>query len=109
MINPTEIHGKRLAMVAWAEKDDGSDDVAVFTGIAHWDGNTLMMCREPIESSLEIEMDWLTRIKEVVPDLRDTLLGAEYYFSVSVGDISEVDDPSELKTTPLKWPESENA
>jgi hypothetical protein len=104
MINPTLIHGKRLAMIAWAKKDDGGDDVTVFTGIASWDGKTMTMRREPIESSLEIEMDWLERIQEVRPDLRDTLLGAEYSFSVSVGDISEADNPSELKQTGLKWP-----
>ncbi len=105
MINPEHIHGKRLAMIAWAEKDDGSDGVTVFTGIADWNGKTLTMRREPLESSFEIQTEWLERIKEVTPDLKDTLLGAEYSFSVSVGDTSEVDTPSELKMTGLKWPE----
>jgi hypothetical protein len=45
MTDPSTIHGKRLAMIAWGEKTDGTDDVAVFSGIAEWDGIVLTMRR----------------------------------------------------------------
>ncbi len=41
MIDPATIQGKRLAMIAWGKKSDGSDDVAVLFGIAEWDGTAL--------------------------------------------------------------------
>jgi hypothetical protein len=31
MINPSDIHGKRLAMIAWGNKANGEDDVVVTT------------------------------------------------------------------------------
>ena len=45
MVNLTDVHERKLAMVAWAEKPDGTDDVVVFTGTAHWDGGHLTMLR----------------------------------------------------------------
>lgn len=28
MISPSQVHGKKLAMIVWGKKTDGSDDVA---------------------------------------------------------------------------------
>ena len=103
MIPPDKLHGKRLAMVAWAKKEGGEDDVRVFAGTADWNGETLTVRREPIDSSFEVQAEWLERIKGVTPDLKKTLLGADYSFSVNVGDISEAANPSELQKTGLNW------
>jgi hypothetical protein len=75
MVDLTHVHGKRLAMIAWGRKDDGSDDVAVFTGVASWDGQ---------------------------PSDNAPLLGAEYCLSVGVGDLQEGDNLYEK--TGLQWP-----
>ena len=42
MMHPSDIHGKRLAMIAWGKKANGEDDVVVFTGLADWDGALLL-------------------------------------------------------------------
>lgn len=100
MIDPAEIHGKRIAMIAWGEKGAGGDDVAVFTGIADWDGRRLIMRREPDSSSFAIPDEWLDRLKAVEPDLKETLLGAEFHFSVTVGNLPDSEDVSAWCTAP---------
>jgi hypothetical protein len=104
MMDMAHVHGKRLAMIAWGKKKDGSKDAAVFTGIASWDGSRLTMRREPVESSFVIPDEWLARLKPVEAKLKDTLLGADYSFSVTVGDLAEGDDLSEFVKTGLTWP-----
>ncbi len=107
MIDPANLHGKRIAMIAWAEKADGSDDVSVFAGTGNWDGKEFVLVREPSTSSLVLEPEWLERMKLVPDNLKDTLLGAEYQFSVSVGNIKDADNPEDLIKTGLKWPTEE--
>ena len=107
MIDPIDIHGKRLAMIAWGTKPSGEDDVAVFTGLADWDGTVLTMRRETAESSIVVPGEWLSRIRAVREDLRQTLLGAEYQFSVTIGSLDENEDASLYQSTGLKWPPSE--
>ena len=72
-------------MMAWGEKADGTDDVAIFTGTAEWDGRRLAMLRGPSEPPFEMPDEWLDRLKPVDPDLQSEFLGAEYYFSVTIG------------------------
>jgi hypothetical protein len=107
MINPKDTHGKRIAMIAWGEKSDGSDDVTVFTGIADWRDGHLTMVREPKESSFQIPDEWLDRLKPVEEKLREILLESEFCFSVSIGNLSDGEYLSTLQKTGLKWP-SEN-
>ncbi len=46
-------------MLAYGEKPDGSDDVAVFTGTAEWDGKHLLMRRRPDGSTFQLADEWL--------------------------------------------------
>jgi hypothetical protein len=82
MVNPADTHGKRLAMAVWGKKPNGTDDIAIVTGTASWDGMRLTMVRDAGESLL-IEHQWLARLKAVEPELKETFLGAEYYFSLT--------------------------
>src|SRR5262245_44868140 len=109
MIDPSEVHGKRIAMVAWGEKSDGSDDVAVFTGVAEWDGHHLVMRRQPEESSFTLRDEWVGRLKAAEPKIKGMLLGAEYYFSVSVGNVEGSEERSGLEPTGLRWPKDPKA
>jgi len=102
MVNLTDVHGRKLAMVAWAEKPDGTDDVVVFTGTAHWAGGHLTMLRA--ESSFQILDEWLDRVKPVAADLKALLLGADYFFNVSIGPLPDGANVSEYLETGLKWP-----
>ena len=104
MISPSEIHGKRMAMIAWGTMANGEDDVVVFTGLADWDGAVLAIRRTPAESSFVVPAEWLSRIELVPADLKSTLLDADYQFSVTVGDIGDEDSALYLATG-LKWPQ----
>ena len=103
-MNPADIHGRRLAMIAWGTKPDGSDDVVVFTGIADWDGKRLTMLRQPPSESFPIPDEWLDRVKPTPPNLKVTLLDAEYSFSVTVGALPDGTSAGEHLKTTLKWP-----
>lgn len=108
MVSPADVHGKRIAMVAWGRKPDGSDDVAVFTGIANWDGTHLIMVRQQ-GAPFQVAGEWLDRLTIVEPHLRQTLLDAEYFFSVTIGDLPEGATTKEYMKTGLVWPRDENA
>ena len=82
MVNPPDTHGKCIAMAVWGKKPDGADDVMIVTGIADWDGRRLTML--PVSGApFRVEHQWLARLKPVEPELRETFMGAEYYFSVT--------------------------
>lgn len=91
-------------MIAWSQKPSGQDSVVVFSGVADWDGAVLTMRREPQESSFVVRSEWLARIKPVTPDLAETLLGAAYAFSVTIGTLNDDADPSLYRMTGLRWP-----
>src|SRR5690606_8725783 len=99
-----EVHGQRIAMIAWSTKPDGSDDVVVFTGEARWDGEHLTMVRK--EGEFQVPDEFLERISPVEESLRSTLLGAVYSFSVTVGSLPDDADVSELRPLGLRWPTS---
>jgi len=100
MIDPADVDGKRIAMIVWGEKPDGSDDVAVFTGVAHWDGAELTMVRKP-GPDFPLLDHWVERMKPVDADLKATLLGAELAFSVSIGGLPEGTDVEAFLSTGL--------
>jgi len=106
-LDPADVHGKRIAMIVWGEKPDGSDDVAVFTGVARWDGAHLRMVRQP-GPDFPVRDDWLDRLKPVDAELKATLLGAELAFSVSIGNLPEGIDVEELLSTGLEWPDDDD-
>ena len=96
-------------MMAWGRKADGTDDVAIFTGTVDWDGRRLAMLRSDGEPPFEVPDDWLDRLKSVDPDLRPDLLGAEYYFSVTIGPLPAGADVSQYLETGLRWPPDNSA
>src|SRR5882724_1527548 len=68
MVNPAAVHGRCLAMMVWGKKADGTNDVAVFTGTAEWDGQRLVMLRGHGEPPLEVQGEWLDRLKPTAMD-----------------------------------------
>jgi hypothetical protein len=104
MIDPADVHGRRLAMIAWGEKPDGSREVVVFGGVGQWDGQHLTLVRDPIGSSIPLQDDWLVRLQTVEPDLKGMLLDADYSFSVSVGPLPEGEELGSYMKTGLRWP-----
>lgn len=107
MIEPTKIDGKKLALIAWGTDEKGKDDVALFTGIAKWDGNQLTLDRRDGEPGISIPNNWLDRLKLVEQSLKETLLDSEYSISISVGHLPEDGESSDFKLLGLKWPKQE--
>jgi hypothetical protein len=104
MVNIEDIHEKVLAMVAWHERADGSDDVVVFIGIAQWADGKLTMHFDSPQSLFEVPDELLDRITPVPPEMRKDLREADYYFNVIIGDLSDEEDKTKLLSTGLKWP-----
>jgi hypothetical protein len=104
MIDPNKVHGKKVALIAWAKDEKGEDDVAVFTGTGRWIGDQLSLDRGVNETAVAIPNEWLDRLQIVTPDLKKTLLDSDYSISISVGNLTNADRPSELDSLGLKWP-----
>ncbi|MGH9505311.1 MAG: hypothetical protein ACRD13_00165 [Terriglobales bacterium] len=103
-MDPSLADGKRIALVVWGTKADCSDDVVVFTGIAQWREGCLTMLREPVGTAFPIPAGWLPRLRAVDEALRETLLGAEFTISATIGNLSETESTAGIVRTCLKWP-----
>ncbi len=95
---------KRLALVLWAEDEEGEDDVVVFSGIFIQDKGNYYLQREGNEPNPEIRKEWLSRIKVVPEDLKDIFLNCEYQLPLSVGDAEETS--GSMESFGLKWPDN---
>ena len=95
--------------MAWGKKADGTDDIAIFTGTGQWDGQHLVMLRGHGQPPLEVQGEWLDRLTPVDLDLRSELLGAEYYFLVTIGPLPAGGDVNQYRETGLTWPPNEDA
>jgi hypothetical protein len=104
-MNFEELTGKKLAILAWGEDEQGEDEAAVFTGIARWADGHLYLDHEGTPPYFQIPDDVLYRVKPVPDDLKDIFLDAEYYISLLIGPLPDDADPSEYIHTGLKWPE----
>jgi hypothetical protein len=109
MVTPAETHDKRVAVVAWAERPGGSDDFVVFAGTGNWDGSCLTLLRQPGKSPFRVPDEWLGHLKLVEPDLKATLLGADYVVSGSVGELPDGHEVANFLKTDLKWPADADA
>jgi hypothetical protein len=97
--------GKKLAIIAWGEDEKGEDEAAVFAGLARWAEGHLYLDHGGNPESFQIPDDLLDQVKPVSDDIKDILLDAEYYISMSIGPLPD-DDPDEYEQTGLKWPDS---
>jgi hypothetical protein len=109
VIDPAETDGKRIAIVMWGEKADGSPDVVAYAGTADWQGGHLTIRHLPQDVSYQVPDELLPRLKLVAPDLKDTLLGADYFLSVTIGSIPDDADRTLFRKTGFKWPLSDKS
>jgi hypothetical protein len=99
-MNPAKLDGKLLSL--WLTDQDGES--AVFSGIARWNGSTLVLERNS-DSPLEIRPEWHDRIQFVAnQEVREILLGSDYFLQLSVGDMAVEGTPEGFQQTGLKWP-----
>lgn len=104
MIHPSEVHGRRLAVVVWGVKPDGNDDVVVFAGTVHWDRRHLGLVGDSGDELLSLQPEWLDRLRHVDESLKETLLGADLSISLNIGPLPEGADKTKFVKTGLRWP-----
>jgi hypothetical protein len=97
----TELSGRPFTL--WLTDEDGES--AIFSGVARWDGSTLLLDRSP-KAPFEIRSEWHERIKPVTNEqAQEILLGADYFLRLYVGKLPDVTASNEYEHTGLKWPD----
>jgi hypothetical protein len=104
-IQPSEIDGKRLALLVVGEDSKGESESAVFAGIAQFDGTTLVLDRGESHLPFVVPDYKLNEIQNTPKSVRKILLGCNYYIRFGIGPIPEGDDISEYEKTGLHWPD----
>jgi hypothetical protein len=100
-MNLAELSGKPFTF--WLT--DENEESAIFSGIARWDGSTLLLDRSP-KSPFEIRSEWHERIQPATNEkAREILLGADYFLRLHVGKLPDGTASNECVQTGLKWPE----
>lgn len=93
-INFEELNGKKLALISW-----GKNDASVFSGFAKWDNGHLYLELDTKGKlkSFQLRDDLLAQIKPVPAEIKDIVLGAEFY-----ADMSTVLTPDDAKSRETK-------
>jgi hypothetical protein len=104
MISFNELTGKKLALVVLGDDEKGETEGAVFTGLAQWVNGHLYLERGRNQKPFQLPDDTLERIKPVPADIKDIVLEAEYYLTMSIGPLPEDANPNDYIETGLKWP-----
>jgi hypothetical protein len=94
---------RTLALVLWGKTADGADDVVVYPGELGQNGERYYLRRSGSGPHPELRSEWLERIGEVPPDLRETLCNCDFQLSLTVGDISD-EEAERLEQFGLRWP-----
>ena len=84
-----KLNGKKLALISW-----GKNDASVFSGFVKWDNGHLYLELDTKGKlkSFQLRDDLLAQIKAVPAEIKDIVLGAEFY-----ADMSTVPSPDETK------------
>ena len=91
---------KKIALILWAKDENKEDDVCVYSGIFKQGSKGYFIDRLNA-GNLEIREEWLSRIRLVEDELKDTLMNCDYSLSLSVGSTDETND--EPISFGLKW------
>ena len=100
MIDFDTVKGKDIALVVWnTEKED---DARVFIGEIIQKDNKFYFINESQKWNLTLSRELFNRLKKVPDELKETLLYADFSFSVSLGNL--LDSSTEgYQPTDIKW------
>jgi len=101
-MNYSDAINKKLALILWAKDKNDEDDVAVFPGVFIKEGNSYFLKRGNSDTNPELKTEWLSRIKLVPEELKETLQGCDYQLSLTVGSADDITES--LDDFGLKWP-----
>lgn len=101
IIDTNEFIGKRIALLLW----QGPNDAAYAVGTVAEQGGEYTLEFADGTPAFPLEIDWLLRLAKVNAETYDLFDGADYVLSLSIGNLPESVDPSELTPTGLRWPD----
>lgn len=90
---------KIIALVVW--NVDKKDDVHVYVGSLISQGTEYIFKNEKKGWTVPIQADKVDDIKKVPDNLKPTLLNADYFINLTIGDM--VDNQGDFIPTGLKW------
>jgi hypothetical protein len=99
-----DLIGRRVALLLMGKKANGEDDWVVVAGTGIEVRGVVCVDLGKDKRPLEIRPEWISRVKLVDADVRDTLADADFYVPLRVGDLPEETSPGEYENTGLKWP-----
>lgn len=105
-MNLYEYKGKPFALLLCGETEYSEDDWAVFSGTAYIRNDKLYLERYGDQPDIEIMAEWYERIQETNESVKDILQGADYFITLSVGQMPEDADDSYIPLG-LKWPKDD--
>lgn len=101
-MDPSILSGRRFALILTDERQES----AVFSGTLLWKGQALLF-QGSNERDFAILQEWYERIKPVPPSVKSILLDAEFFLSLSVGNLPDNQDLRHFEATGLRWPQGE--
>jgi hypothetical protein len=96
-----DIENKLIALVVW--NLDKKGDVHVYVGQLTKPATDWIFRNEKRGWTVPIHNDKIEKIKKVTDDLKQTLLNADYFINLTIGDL--VDDDGQFVPTGMKWHE----
>jgi hypothetical protein len=94
-----DLKDKQIALVVW--NLDKEDDAHVYVGSLISYGTDYIFKNEKKGWTVPIQADKVDNIKKVTGDLKPTLLNADYFINLTIGDL--VDNQGEFIPTGMKW------
>ncbi len=100
MENYNFLIGKKISVIIWNADDE--NHVRAFLGEIIRDNTEYKFINKEKNWNIPLSLDNLETIKEVHPDIKEILLGADYSISLTLGNLA--DDSSEgLFKTGITW------
>lgn len=99
-MNLADIIGKAISMIVWnTEKED---DVHVYLGKLQVENGKHYFVNKENGWRVALDEEQLSRLQPVSNDLKETLLNADYAFSMSIGDLPQ-SNLEDYRATGMKW------
>jgi hypothetical protein len=102
-MNLQGIESKSIAMIVWnTEKED---DVHLYLGKLQNANGIYSFINEEKGWNVSLDEEQLSRLQPVSEDMREMLLNADYAFSMTMANLPDTEDKSELNSTGMNWNE----
>ena len=99
-MNFEEIKDKTVCLIIW--NTEKADDMHVYLGKLFFSNNRYQFINQEKGWRVSLEEEDLSRLKPVTDTLKETLLNADYSFTISRGSLPD-SDTDNFQSTGMKW------